>query len=112
MFLGFVPHFTQKFVFDSANTSLCNCDTLAEWLRRRPAKPLGSARVGSNPIGVVLFLNVLDLISLGVEIWFVHKRIDCPQIRCANINIILTTLNCSSHCSEPVRALEWDANNH
>ena len=29
-------------------------DTLAEWLRRRPAKPVGSARVGSNPTGVVL----------------------------------------------------------
>ena len=28
-------------------------DTLAEWLRRRPAKPMGSPRVGSNPIGVV-----------------------------------------------------------
>ena len=27
-------------------------DTLAEWLRRRPAKPLGSARTGSNPVGV------------------------------------------------------------
>ena len=26
--------------------------TLAEWLRRRPAKPLGYARVGSNPTGV------------------------------------------------------------
>ena len=29
-------------------------DALAEWLRRRPAKPVGSARVGSNPTGVVL----------------------------------------------------------
>ena len=28
-------------------------DTLAEWLRRRPAKPVGSAREGSNPSGVV-----------------------------------------------------------
>ena len=28
-------------------------DTLAERLRRRPAKPMGSARVGSNPTGVV-----------------------------------------------------------
>ena len=30
-------------------------DTLAEWLRRRPAKPMGSPRVGSNPTGVVCF---------------------------------------------------------
>ena len=27
-------------------------DTLAEWLRRGPAKPMGSPRVGSNPTGV------------------------------------------------------------
>ena len=31
-----------------------NMDTLAEWLRRRPAKPMGSPRVGSNPTGVDL----------------------------------------------------------
>ena len=30
-------------------------DTLAERLRRRPAKPMGSPRVGSNPTGVVFF---------------------------------------------------------
>ena len=29
-------------------------DTLAEWLRRRPAKPMGSPRVGLNPTGVAL----------------------------------------------------------
>ena len=27
-------------------------DTLADWLRRRPAKPMGSPRVGSKPSGV------------------------------------------------------------
>ena len=32
-------------------------DTLAEWLRRRPTKPMGSPRVGSNPTGVVLSAN-------------------------------------------------------
>ena len=32
-------------------------DTLAEWLRRRPAKPMGSPCVGSNPTGVVLQIN-------------------------------------------------------
>ena len=31
-------------------------DTLAERLRRRPAKPMGSPRVGSNPTGVVCCL--------------------------------------------------------
>ena len=27
-------------------------DTLAEWSRRRPAEPMRSPRVGSNPTGV------------------------------------------------------------
>ena len=35
-------------------------DTLAEWLRRRPAKPMGSPRAGSNPAGVAL-LHVLNV---------------------------------------------------
>jgi hypothetical protein len=34
-------------------------DTLAEWLRRRPAKPMGSPRVGSNPTGVGLGVALL-----------------------------------------------------
>ena len=36
-----------------ASSELLASDTLAEWLRRRPAKPMGSPRVGSNPIAVV-----------------------------------------------------------
>ena len=32
--------------------AILTIDTLAEWLRRRPAKPMGSPRVGSNPTGV------------------------------------------------------------
>ena len=34
--------------------SMRSDDTLAEWLRRRPAKPMGSPRVGSNPTGVAV----------------------------------------------------------
>ena len=34
-------------------------DTLAEWLRRRPAKPMGSPCVGSNPTGVVFAVALL-----------------------------------------------------
>ena len=33
----------------------CHTDEVAEWLRRWTANPMGSARVGSNPILVVLF---------------------------------------------------------
>ena len=32
-------------------------DKVAEWLRRWTANPMGSARVGSNPILVVLFIQ-------------------------------------------------------
>ena len=39
-------------------TRICSdSDTLAEWLRRRPAKPMGSPCVGSNPTGVVVFFE-------------------------------------------------------
>ena len=37
----------------AGDSHIANMDTLAEWLRRRPAKPMGSPRVGSNPTGVV-----------------------------------------------------------
>ena len=37
--------------------SLMAYDEVAEWLRRWTANPLGSARVGSNPIFVDIFFN-------------------------------------------------------
>jgi hypothetical protein len=46
-------------------------DTLAEWLRRRPAKPMGSPRVGSNPTGVV----VLACAMLGRLLKGTHPRL-------------------------------------
>ena len=42
---------TQSKLLRSRVISVFN-DTLAERLRRRPAKPMGSPRVGSNPTGV------------------------------------------------------------
>ena len=42
-------------IFKTRNLLLTAYDTLAEWLRRRPAKPLGFARESSNPSGVVFF---------------------------------------------------------
>ena len=39
-------------------------DTLAEWLRRRPAKPMGSPRVGSNPTGVVRTCDISNKIII------------------------------------------------
>ena len=44
-------------------------DTVAEWLRRRPAKPTGSPRVGSNPTGVGLQLEALRFFACtGVDV--------------------------------------------
>ena len=40
------------YVFRGVESLTMRRDTLAEWLRRRPAKPMGSPRVGSNPTGV------------------------------------------------------------
>ena len=49
-------------------------DEVAEWLRRWTANPLGSARVGSNPILVEIFLRIYSLFLLCfvnlVWIWF------------------------------------------
>ena len=42
----------QALPTDSCNPVLLVRDTLAERLRRRPAKLMGSPRVGSNPTGV------------------------------------------------------------
>ena len=36
-------------------------DEVAEWLRRWTANPLGSARVGSNPIFVEFFLVLFSI---------------------------------------------------
>ena len=37
-------------------------DEVAEWLRRWTANPLGSPRVGSNPILVEYFLSDINMI--------------------------------------------------
>ena len=47
-------HGPQKQTHTSRNRPKVRNDTLAEWLRRRLAKPMGSPRVGSNPTGVAL----------------------------------------------------------
>ena len=49
----FFTEFIKSYFIHSICIQISNSDTLAEWLRRRPAKPLGFARVGSNPTGVV-----------------------------------------------------------
>ena len=48
-------------------------DEVAEWLRRWTANPMCSARVGSNPIGVVLFLN--GQLKPIIKIQFAYMKI-------------------------------------
>ena len=46
-----------------------NDDEVAEWLRRWTANPMGSARVGSNPILVVIFkLCIFAFIALWISL--------------------------------------------
>ena len=42
-------------------------DEVAEWLRRWTANPMGSARVGSNPILVENFASKNELPLPGIE---------------------------------------------
>ena len=44
-----------------------NDDEVAEWLRRWTANPMGSARVGSNPILVVCFFFVFFLFDVSLH---------------------------------------------
>ena len=42
-------------------------DTVSEWLRRWTRNPLGSARRGSNPLGVVFFSALLEYFSDTIQ---------------------------------------------
>ena len=63
--------------FNPKRKSICNHkDTLAEWLRRRPAKPVGSAREGSNPSGVV-YLRFSRVSASNVNWLLAHRSSSC-----------------------------------
>ncbi len=55
-------------------------DTLAEWLRRRPAKPMGSPRVGSNPTGVALRRSLVALSAAAACMLYALAG----RVRCAS----------------------------
>ena len=56
-------------------------DEVAEWLRRWTANPMGSARVGSNPIFVeIFFLLAIDFV-LNVQVSIIHVQ--------SNIKLVL-----------------------
>ena len=49
-------------------------DEVAEWLRRWTANPMGSARVGSNPIFVeIFFLLAIDFV-LNLQVSIIHVQ--------------------------------------
>ena len=78
---------------DEANGGILR-DTLAEWLRRRPAKPMGSPRVGSNPTGVALFSKFLMYMRI-------HALIIMISIFCAraDLHAALSYSKCSVYLS-------------
>ena len=70
----------RRWVFDQVAMMIVLQDTLAEWLRRRPAKPMGSPCVGSNPTGVDLLQSSCERISNGgAQSWQFHGA--APQIK-------------------------------
>ena len=52
-------------------------DEVAEWLRRWTANPMGSARVGSNPILVVTFLDFLKNNKIRLTKFLVCRTTKC-----------------------------------
>ena len=48
-------------------------DTVSEWLRRWTRNPLGSARRGSNPLGVVVY-SFVDIGYRTLCIWAFRNR--------------------------------------
>ena len=86
----------KKLIYDYC---LLRCkDTLAEMLRRRLAKPMGSPRVGSNPI--------------GVDCWITHRQHMC-LIRALILpsNLKSTNITCAHNprpgCSYTWPGLHW-----
>ena len=54
-------------------------DTVAEWLRRWTRNPLGSARVGSNPTGVVFLWDEFQILQVFASGFFRGRmKRPCP----------------------------------
>ena len=71
-------------------------DTLAEWLRRRPAKPMGSPRVGSNPTGVGLHVRACRYLCVG-KIGLFRELNPGPTAPEAGIIPLDQTAKCVTH---------------
>ena len=75
---NWIAHQTSNLGVEGSNPSwggaaFESCTTPTLWpsgLRRSPAKRMGYARTGSNPVGVVLFHVALDKHNLDIQIIF------------------------------------------
>ena len=57
-------------------TGVVDLDTLAEWLRRQPAKLVGFARTDSSPVGVGYEIAEE---RVEISIFFLHHhQLSCP----------------------------------
>ena len=109
--INFEQWITIRYSIYLLNVRFCTEDTVAEWLRRWTANPMCSARVGSNPIGVVLFFQKTTdqcmisqahgwlKFSSSQQIWFLgfkydnfkHELIDSNQMTSSLFYVLLTT---------------------
>ena len=68
-------------------------DTVSEWLRRWTRNPLGSARVGSNPTGVVFVFTFEKLNVVQQNLDFdVDEKINQVFICCMMVSITIVSL--------------------
>ncbi len=73
-------------------------DTLAEWLRRQPAKLLGSTRAGSNPAGVeYIFLpayqNIFALrivLKINYALTFIRRHLYAANKNYYGVHVLLS----------------------
>ena len=70
-------------------------DTLAEWSRRRPAKPMGSPRVGSNPTGVVSWILWFSDLKAQINV-SLQRSSQVPCATFAKIKHSSGKLNCDA----------------
>ena len=60
-----IPLGSNRPFFFGISVSFWQVDTVAEWLRRQPAKLMGFPRVGSSPIGVDTFFFWSKILRFG-----------------------------------------------
>ena len=78
-------------------------DTLAERLRRRPAKPMGSPRMGSNPIGVAFCQKAWHAASMHLE-----KSVMGTLVLAFSCNRLIVFFGATTFCQPGTRTKNQD----